>query len=72
MYELKKTSGKVLTSKSVGTEPSSYEKKNLPGCGLTNVEKHCSTLWSRDQVITLPEFNFQSSDPSLQCAESDT
>ena len=32
---------KVLTSKSVGTGPSSYEKKNLPGRGLTKVEKHC-------------------------------
>ena len=28
--------GKVFTSKSVGTGPSSYEKKNLPGRGLTN------------------------------------
>jgi len=27
--------GKVLTSKSVGTGPSSYKKKNLPGRGLT-------------------------------------
>ena len=26
-------------SKSVGTEPSSYEKKNLPGRGLTKFEK---------------------------------
>jgi hypothetical protein len=33
---------KVFTSKSVGTGPSSYEKKNLPGRGLTQVEKHCS------------------------------
>jgi len=33
--------GKVLTSKSVETGPSSYEKKNLPGRGLTTVEKHC-------------------------------
>ena len=39
MYELKKN-GKVFTSKSVGTVPSSYEK-NLPGRGLTKVEKHC-------------------------------
>ena len=38
MYELKKI-GKVFTSKSVGTGPSSYEKKNLPGRGLTKVEK---------------------------------
>jgi len=33
--------GKVLTSKSVGTEPSSYEKKNLLGRVLTKIEKHC-------------------------------
>ena len=39
MYELKKI-GKVLTSKSAGTGPSSYEKKNLPGRGLAKVEKH--------------------------------
>ena len=32
--------GKVLTSKFVGTGPSSYKKKNLPGRGLTEVEKH--------------------------------
>jgi len=41
MYELKKKIGKLLTSKSVGTGPSFYEKKNLPGRGLTKVEKHC-------------------------------
>ena len=39
MYELKKI-GKVFTSKSVGTGPSSYGKMNLSGRGLTNVEKH--------------------------------
>ena len=39
MYELKKN-GKVFTSKSVGTGPSSYEKMNLPGRCLTKVEKH--------------------------------
>ena len=32
--------GKVFTSKSVGTEPSSYKKKNLSARGLTKVEKH--------------------------------
>jgi len=37
MYELKKN-GKVFTSKFVGSGPSSYEKKNLPGRGLTKVE----------------------------------
>jgi len=35
--------GKVFTSKFVGTGPSSYEKKNLPGRGLTKFEKHCSS-----------------------------
>jgi hypothetical protein len=40
MYELKKI-GKVFTGKFVGTGPSFYEKKNLPGRGLiTKVEKH--------------------------------
>jgi len=34
--------GKVFTSKFVGTGPSAYEKNNLPGRGLTKVEKHCS------------------------------
>jgi len=42
MYELKKI-GKVFTSKFVGTGPSSYEKKNLPGRGLTKVEKQWPT-----------------------------
>ena len=40
-YELKKI-GKVFTSKSVGTGPSSYKKKHLPGRGLTKFEKHWS------------------------------
>jgi len=34
MYELKKK-GKVFASKFVGTGPTSFEKKNLPGRGLT-------------------------------------
>jgi hypothetical protein len=41
VYELKKI-GKLFTSKFVGTRPSYYEKKNLPGNGLAKVEKHCS------------------------------
>jgi len=41
MNELKKN-GKIFTNKSVGTGPSSYEKKNLPGRGLTKVQKQCS------------------------------
>jgi len=39
MYELKKN-GKVFMSKFVGTGPSSYEIKNLPGHAITKVEKH--------------------------------
>ena len=46
MYELKKN-GKVFTSKFVGTGPLSYEKKNLPGRGLTKVEKHCSMTFAQ-------------------------
>ena len=42
MYELKKKIGKVFTSKFLGPGPS-LMKKNLPGRGLTEVEKH----WSR-------------------------
>ena len=38
MYELKKN-GKVFTSKSVGTGAVVLWKKNLPGRGLTKVEK---------------------------------
>jgi hypothetical protein len=33
--------GKVFTSKFVGTGPSSYKKKNLLGSGLIKVENHC-------------------------------
>jgi len=38
MHELKKNNGKLVTSIFVETGPSSY-KKNLPGRGLTKVEK---------------------------------
>jgi len=38
--------GKVFTSKFVGTGPSSYKKKNLPGRGLTKVGKR----WSVDNM----------------------
>ena len=37
--------GKVLTSKSVGTGSSSFEKKNLPGRGLIRVGKHWPSLF---------------------------
>jgi hypothetical protein len=40
MYELTKKIGKVFMSKFVETGPLSYEKKNLPGRGLTKFEKH--------------------------------
>ena len=44
MYELKKI-GKVFTSKSVVTGPSSCGKNNLPGRGLTQVGKHWPTAF---------------------------
>jgi hypothetical protein len=52
VYELKEI-GTIVTSKFVGTGPSSYKEKNLPGRGLTEVEKHCSnarTLKTYSQV----------------------
>jgi hypothetical protein len=52
MYKLKKI-GKVFRSKFVGTGPSSYEEKNLPGRGLTKVEKHCSRVLS-DILVSVP------------------
>jgi len=57
MYELKKN-GKLFSGSFVGTGPSSYEKKNLPGRGLTKVEKHCSTV-SRPAL--------QSTQPPIRC-----
>jgi len=45
MYELKKI-GKVFTSKSVGTGPSSCGKKNLTGRGLKEVQKHWCRMWN--------------------------
>jgi len=41
MYKLKKWKG-IFTNTFVGTGPSSYEKNNLQGRGLTKVEKRCS------------------------------
>jgi len=49
MYELKEI-GKVFTGKSVGTGPSSYDKKNLPGRGLTKFEKPRSIYSDKYQV----------------------
>ena len=36
--------GKLFTSKFVGTGPSSYKKKNLPGRGLTKVDNRSFRL----------------------------
>jgi len=36
-----KKNGKVMMSESVGTGPSSYEKKDLLDHSLAKVEKHC-------------------------------
>jgi len=43
----------VFTSKFVGTGPSSY-KKNLPGRGLTKVEKHWYSSLSSSFSSLLP------------------
>ena len=50
MYELKKNR-KVFTSISVGTGTSAYEKRNLPGRGVTKVEKHRSTVSGINETI---------------------
>jgi len=42
--------GKVFTTTSVGTGHSFYEKKNLPGRGLTKVEKHCGRRPDDDRL----------------------
>jgi len=57
MYELKKIV-KVVTSKFVGTGPSSY-KKNLPGRGLTKVEKHCPNIFLSFLVRALLPTHFR-------------
>ena len=53
MYELKKN-GKVFTSKSVGTGPSSYGKRILLAHGLTKIEKQ----WLRELNLLDPELFF--------------
>jgi len=53
MYELKKN-GKVFTSKAVGTGPSSFEIKNLPGRGLTKVENRCTKSICVPYVTRIP------------------
>jgi len=47
--------GTVFTSKFVGTGPSSYKKRNLPGRGLTKVEKHWLTADSSPSLIRRPD-----------------
>jgi len=51
---LKKNIGTVVTSKFVETGPSFYEKQNLPGRGLTKVEKHCCSVLSGFTACTIP------------------
>jgi hypothetical protein len=54
MYELKKN-GKVFTSKFVGTGRGlRLIKNNLPGRGLTKVEKHCSLVGSAAGLDDFP------------------
>jgi hypothetical protein len=48
--------GKVFTSKFIGTGPSSYKKKNLLGHGLLKVENHC--FKPQNLFMFVLEFNF--------------
>jgi hypothetical protein len=46
----------IFTSKFVGTGSLSYEKnRNLPGRGLTKVEKHCSTCTCFELYLSHPQ-----------------
>jgi hypothetical protein len=45
-----KKTGKVFTSKFVGTGPSSYKKKNLLGHGLIKAENHCFRILDDRQI----------------------
>ena len=64
MYELKKN-GKVFTSKSAGTGPSSCDKNNLSGRGLTKVEKH---WYKGQQELMIMMMMRNSIYGALQCA----
>jgi hypothetical protein len=50
-------SGEVFTSEFVGTGLLSYVKRNLPGRGLTKVEKHWFRPCIRGEVLTLFYFS---------------
>jgi len=66
MYELKQN-GKVFTRKFVGTGPSSYEKRILPGRRLKKVEKYWCRPLSEKCPYLLPSnaaFTFK---VSVQC-----
>ena len=52
--------GKLFTSKYVGTGPSSYEKKNLPGRGLTKIEKRCASGYEMELLFHLVPASKQS------------
>ena len=69
MYEIKKI-GKVFTSKFVGTGPSSFKKKNLPGRGLTKVEKHWSMRYFFIfHTISPTDYLHPSTEPQLQTSK---
>jgi len=64
-----KKNGKVFTSKSVGTGPSSYGKKNLPGRGLTEVQKHLLSVfiaWSYTWVRVRQHWNQNRHNTAIQ------
>jgi len=51
---VKRTNVKVFTIKFVGTRPSPYKKKNLPGRGLIKVGKHWFKACRRTLLQFLP------------------
>jgi hypothetical protein len=68
MYELKKN-GKVFTSKSVGTGPSSCEKKNLEGRGLTKFEKYWYKAQNSEKMERYLQVNLLGPGPRLMKKE---
>ena len=63
MYELKKIIGKVLTSKSVGTGPSSYEKRIYQAAVSqrlrnTVIQHHLMVLYNRGGKCLLHGMNW--------------
>jgi len=61
MYELKKN-GKVLTSKSVGTGPSSYEKRMYRAAVSQRFRNTAVSDWEEQSLHTYPGSNLKDLD----------